>query len=50
MFDVKLEDSLGMHNIVYLEQLEQIFLFVNGSNSDVAIINATLDGLELVSC
>lgn len=47
-YEAELEDSLGMQNIVYLEQLEQLPLSADGSDSDVATISAALDGLGLV--
>ncbi|KAH1126599.1 hypothetical protein GYH30_015549 [Glycine max] len=40
----ELQESLGMQNVVYLEQLEQLPLSADGSNSDVA---TALDGLGL---
>ena len=47
-YEAELDDSLGMQNVVYLEQLEQLPLSADGSNSDVATISAALDGLGLV--
>ncbi|NP_001242277.1 Protein EDS1L-like [Glycine max] len=46
-YEAELDDSLGMQNVVYLEQLEQLPLSADGSNSDVATISAALDGLGL---
>ncbi|KAK7405335.1 hypothetical protein VNO78_02948 [Psophocarpus tetragonolobus] len=43
----ELDESLGMQNIVYLEQLDQLPLSPDGSNSDVARVSAALDGLGL---
>ncbi|RDX64078.1 Protein EDS1L, partial [Mucuna pruriens] len=43
----ELQESLGMQNVVYLEQLEDLPLSADGSNSDVATISAALHGLGL---
>ncbi|RDX64077.1 Protein EDS1L, partial [Mucuna pruriens] len=47
VYEAKLQESLEMLNVVYLEQLEDLPLFVDGSNSDIATVNAALCGLEL---
>ncbi|XP_020235407.1 protein EDS1L [Cajanus cajan] len=46
-YEAELEDSLGMQNVVYLEQLEKLPLSADGSNSDAATISSALDGLGL---
>ncbi|KAK7411510.1 hypothetical protein VNO78_02944 [Psophocarpus tetragonolobus] len=47
VYEGELDDSLGMQNVVYLEQLDQLPLSADGSNSDVATFSAALDGLGL---
>nr|KYP47007.1 hypothetical protein KK1_031376 [Cajanus cajan] len=46
-YQAKLQESLELLNLVYLDQLEELPLSVDGSNSDIATVSTTLDGLEL---
>ncbi|KAK7354110.1 hypothetical protein VNO80_19568 [Phaseolus coccineus] len=46
-YEAELEGSLEMQNVVYLEQLEQLPLSSDGSDSDVSTITAALNGLGL---
>ncbi|XP_061373481.1 protein EDS1L-like [Gastrolobium bilobum] len=46
-YEDELQDSLEMQNVVYLDQLEDLPLSADGSNSDIATTSTALDGLGL---
>ncbi|OIV89867.1 hypothetical protein TanjilG_23132 [Lupinus angustifolius] len=47
VYEVELKDCFEMLNVVYLNQLEELPLSNDGSNSDIATISTALDGLGL---
>ncbi|KAE9587384.1 hypothetical protein Lal_00004843 [Lupinus albus] len=47
VYEVEMKDSFEMLNVVYLNQLEELPLSSDGSNSDIGTIGTALNGLGL---